>query len=173
MNKYQLYIAALLLLGLGSSPVLAQLYENRDENGNVIYTDTPPSSGGKQLKLPKVNVLPSPKPLNLNFEPKAKKFKYHRFSISNPDDESVVYINTTNLSINVEVFPSLRRDLGHSLKIIMDGETLVENTLTYLLGDADRGSHTLRAVIIDKQGKSVAKTAPVTVHIKKPIAAGL
>lgn len=157
---------------LAFSAAYAQVYQSTDEDGNTVYTDTPGANpGAKELKLPPVNIIPSPSSTELEFEVKQPAFdpeKYRLLEIAAPQNDATVFIRTTNLPIEVKLLPPVKRALGHRLVVLWDGETLFENQTAYVLDDADRGTHTLTAQVIDEKGKILIKSPPVSVHIRKP-----
>lgn len=44
-----------LLMGL-SCASYAQVYKSIDADGNVVYSDTPPATGGEEIQIPEANV---------------------------------------------------------------------------------------------------------------------
>ncbi|HEX7028433.1 MAG TPA: DUF4124 domain-containing protein [Gammaproteobacteria bacterium] len=147
----------------------AQVYRSTDEDGNPVYSDTP-GTNAQELKLPPVNIIPSG-PTELNFEVKQPEFdleKYRTLEIVAPQNDASVFINTANLPIEVKLLPPVKRALGHSLVVLWDGKVLFENQNSYLLGDADRGTHVLEARVVDEKGKILIRSQPVNVHIRKP-----
>lgn len=163
-------VAAILGI-LALSAANAQVYESTDEAGNPVYTDTPGSPEAKELKLPPVNIIPSPSSTGLNFDVKEPDFnleKYQSLEIVAPQNDATVFIRTTNLPIEIKLLPPVRQALGHRLLILWDGEILLENQTSYLLDDADRGTHTVLAQVVDEKGKILIKSKPVSVHIRKP-----
>lgn len=163
---------AVIIGMLAFSVANAQIYQSTDEAGNPVYTDTPGSDpAAKELKLPPVNIIPSPSPTGMNFDVEQPAFdpgKYQSIKIIAPQNDATVFIRTTNLPIEVKLLPPVKQALGHRLLVLWDGEPLFENQTTYLLDDADRGTHTLLAQVVDENGNILIKSQPVSVHIRKP-----
>lgn len=153
-------------------PVLAaadQLYKSVDEDGNVAYTDIPPDENAQEIKLPKVNITPAIKPVDLNRKNKSATPEYRSLKIIAPEHDSTVFINTSNLNIDVQVIPAVMSESGHSLQILMDGNILSEGSRTSMvLDEVDRGAHTISAKVIDQNGRIIILSDPVVVHIRKP-----
>lgn len=160
-------VAGVFCLATSLLPVRAQIYESVDEGGAREYSDI---SGGKELKLPPVNVMPAAKPMQLDFDPRqaSSQVKYSSLEVLSPVNDTTVHINAANLPIEVRLMPPVRRDLGHRLLILLDGESIAENQSSYVLGDADRGTHVISAQVVDENGKAVISSEPVIVHIHKP-----
>lgn len=149
----------------------AQVYRSTDEAGNTVYTDTPGSSEAKELKLPPVNIVPAPSKSGLNFDVKQPDFdleKYQLLEIVAPKNDTTVFIRTTNLPIEVKLLPPVKQALGHRLQVLWDGQVLFENQTSYVLDDANPGTHTVLAQVVDEKGKILIKSKPVNVHIRKP-----
>lgn len=164
-------VAAIIGILALTTAASAQVYRSTDEAGNPVYTDAPGSPDAKELKLPPVNIIPSPSSTGLNFDVKQPEFnleKYQSLEIVAPQNDATVFIRTTNLPIEVKLLPPVKRGLGHRLLVLWDGETLFENQTSYLLDNADRGTHTLSAQVVDEKGKTLIKSSPVNVHIRKP-----
>lgn len=148
----------------------AQVYRSTDQDGNPVYSDTPSAPDAQELKLPPVNIIPSG-PSGLDFEVKQPEFdleKYRTLEIVAPQNDATVFINTANLPIEVKLLPPVKRALGHRLVILWDGNVLFENQNSFLLDDADRGTHVLEARVMDEKGKILIQSQPVNVHIRKP-----
>jgi hypothetical protein len=154
-----------------STATIAQdVYQTKDAQGNVIYTDKePPGGGGRKLTLPPVNVLDPAKQMDLDIQPKAdsSSFTYRALEVTSPQDNQTIFIATSNLPIAVKVIPPLNWELEHRLQILLDDQVLTENQQNYVLEDADRGSHVIAARILDKNRQLVIESKPVTVHIQK------
>lgn len=155
-------------------PVLAtadQLYKSVDEEGNAVYTDIPPDEKAQEIKLPKVNITPSIKAFDLNTHAKsaAEPPKYRSLKVISPEHNSTIFINTSNLAIQVQAIPAVMSESGHSLQILLDGNILSEGTRTSMaLDTVDRGSHIIITKVIDDKGKVIISSEPVVVHIRKP-----
>lgn len=163
----------LFLFLLPLAPAQAEVYQTRDEQGNVIYTDVPPKEGAPSVKLPPVNVFEAP---DLEFPRKtsastAGEFKYQKLEITAPQNNETIFINTANISIRISLLPAINRAAGHRLEILWDGQVLTQNQLSYQIDEADRGEHVIEAQVVDKDGGVLISATPVTVHVKQPFVA--
>lgn len=160
-----------ILLLLPAAPGFAEVYQTRDEHGNTVYTDVPPTEGAPAVKLPPVNVLPAPDPFEFPRKTSAStagEFKYHKLEIVSPVDNETIFINTTNIPIEVRLLPGVNRGAGHRLELLWDNRVLVQNQLSYQIADADRGEHVIEARVIDENDQVLIRAAPVTIHVKQP-----
>jgi hypothetical protein len=149
----------------------AQVYRSTDEAGNTVYTDTPGSPDARELKLPPVNIVPAHPVTRLNVNEKRPDFdleKYRLLEIVAPQNDATVFIRTANLPIEVKLLPPVKRTLGHRLQVLWDGQVLFEDQTSHVLDDANPGTHTVLAQVIDENGKILIESKPVNVHIRKP-----
>jgi hypothetical protein len=170
MSRIAATILLVCLAGTGAAQQEQEVYRSTDEQGTPSFSDKPERPDSEQIELRGPSVVPAPKGAQINFDFKQPepKVKYNKVEITSPENDAVVYIRTTNIAIQAKVSPPVRNDKGHRLQITLDGEVLVEGTSSYTLDDAHRGTHTLTARIVDKEGRTVAESDPVKVHIKKP-----
>jgi hypothetical protein len=156
---------------LAATPGMAEVYQSRDEYGNIIYTDVPPTEGAPEVKLPPVNVFKAPdNPPDSSQKSNTastEEFKYQKLEIISPANDETIFINTTAISIEVKVLPGLNRAAKDRLQILWDDRVLVENQLSYKIDAADRGDHVIKAQVIDQNNK-VLISAASSVHVKQP-----
>jgi hypothetical protein len=168
MNARPLFFLTLCCLVI---PGMAEVYQTRDEYGNIIYTDVPPKEDAPEVKLPPINVFEAPRgPLEPSLKSSAKtadEFKYQQLEILSPPNNETIFINTTKISIAIKVLPGINRGANHRLQILWDGQVLAQNQLTYQIDQAERGEHLIKAQILD-QNDQVLMSATSTVHVKQP-----
>ena len=165
-------ISLLLLPGLS----LAEIYKTFDEQGNVVYTDTPSESRPSE-KVKLRPITPLPKPVynyapNSSSSPSASQsktgaFKYQSLKISSPANDSTVR-NQGNFQVKVAVVPKLQKN--HKLRLLVNGEVLAgpQKSPVFSVKNMFRGSHQLQVEIIDNKRKAV-KTASSTINVHRPI----
>jgi hypothetical protein len=167
MNR--LAIAALLLV-----PLIAhgQIYKSVDENGNTVYSDTPPIGGGEveSVDLPAINrTLPPPDiPSRVQQEPKEEAVKMS-IAIVSPAEDAVIPVGAAgNFSVSAELNTPLTG--GAQVQLLMDGVAIEtpQSILSWSLTNVFRGSHILTIDILDESGSSLAVSEPVTIHVRRP-----
>jgi hypothetical protein len=169
MNIRPLFFLTLCCL---VTPGMAEVYQTKDEDGNIVYTDVPPTEGAPELKLPPVNVFKAPRETLESQKSSARvadEFKYQSLEILSPPNNETILINTTNITIEIKVLPGLNRSANHRLQILWDGELLAENQLTYKIDQADRGEHIIKAQIVDQNNQVLISTTS-SLHVKQPSA---
>jgi len=154
----------------------ASLYKGLDEEGNVTYSDTP-FENAEKMTPPPITVLDAPKKAPAA-APKAEKegsdkvveTTYKNFKISAPKNGQTIW-NVPDLTVAVQMTPSLNTEQGHTVWLLMDGKILAKNSRSMLMqiGRADRGQHKLQAQIRNKKGKVINKSKSITIHIKNTV----
>ncbi len=167
-NDMQRFSVICLILCL-SALSAADVYRWVDEEGNVVYSDRP-IPGAEQLKSISVQTIslpPVPAPAAQAAPPLAQPKRYLSFAIIQPSDDQAIRDNAGNISVSVLVEPSLYNELGHKLQLYLDGAPWGEagGTVEYTLPNLDRGTHQLKAQVLDGDGAVVATTDAVTFHL--------
>ena len=167
MNKLLL----ILLLAIPMA-VTAQIYKSVDENGDTVYSDTPPSDGSSSEKIQTgtINSV-TPPPQVHRPQPvieKKKKEEELRVEIVSPAQDTTIAIGYVgNFSVSAEVKPSM--PAGASAQLLMDGETVGArmSPTSWTLTNTFRGTHNLAVTITDSQGKELAVSPTLTVHVMR------
>ena len=97
-------VRLLLLLALTVSSVAsAQVYRTTDEQGNVIFTDTPPPGGAEEVKLNRTNTTPATElaepPEPTEEEPAEEEDIEYTIRISAPADGSTIPMGTGSFTV--------------------------------------------------------------------------
>ena len=179
MRMLLLSLVFLAPAGLAADPV----YRYTDEKGVIHYTDKPPSKDAKPVQLPPLqtfpatpvapgpstaSVTPLPGPVLIEPMPIGTRFS---LSISSPTPDQIFREIGGGMNVSVAVMPGLVR--GYGLVYYVDGKARnadPTDATTFSLPDLDRGSHTVAVAMIGPDGKEVARSEPVTVHFKLPVA---
>jgi len=160
-------------------PVSAQVYKSVDENGTVIYSDTPPAKDAKPIKLRPISIVEAPDypkaaevaadkaEKDSGFSLRSLRSNYKDFAIVAPkQDESIWHPQgpvTAAWNTRYQLQP------GMQVTMILDGKEQAPTTAQIIpLGNLDRGEHKLRAVLTDARQRNIASTATVTFHIRRP-----
>jgi hypothetical protein len=153
----------LVISSLAVAPAAAQrIYRYTDADGNVVFTDNPPTQGATEVNLPPVNTFASPnRPLDLDSDlPGGQHPGYQEFSIVSPTSGEAIRDNAGNVSVKLRLRPGLHR--GDTIDYVLNGQSIASGRSTSAtLTKMDRGSHTIEAVVRDTKGKVVAQTGSV------------
>ena len=151
----------------------AAVYRYIDENGNVAFSDEP-VDGGVRVEVspaPAIDLKDLPP---LGTEPKADSRRsaakaaptYEHIDLKSPRDDQAVRANGGNVSLEVDLKPALRTDLGHRFAVKLDGRRLDRTwSENPQLTAVDRGTHQLQVMVVDASGEPLIKTDTITFHV--------
>ena len=174
-----LLLSSAILISSGIAS--ARFYKSVDEQGNIVYSDTP-TPGAEQLTPPPISTvdsLPKPepstdteaKPGEETGEEVAKKppTRYTKFSIVSPQNEATIWDNNGSVPVSLLLEPPLDTENGHSVWVYVDGKAVVRKSQSMVqpLSGIDRGAHKIRAEIRDDKRKTLKRTNNITVHMKR------
>ncbi|UCB54109.1 MAG: DUF4124 domain-containing protein [Thiotrichales bacterium] len=174
-----LMLSSAILISTGIAS--AQFYKSVDEQGNIVYSDTP-TPGAEQLKPPPISTvdsLPKPEPsTDTEAKPgeetgeeaeKKPPTRYTKFSIVSPQNEATIWDNNGSVPVSLLLEPPLDTENGHSVWVYVDGKAFVRKSQSMVqpLSGIDRGAHKIRAEIRDEKRKTLKRTNNITVHMKR------
>jgi Domain of unknown function (DUF4124) len=140
-----------------------KVYKWVDAQGNVLYTDQP-RKGAQEIKIAKQP--PSAAPASF-VSLQEDRSRYSAVMLSVPTNEDTIRDNEGNVKIAVNVVPPLRADLGDRIRLSLDGALESDvNSSEVVLSGLDQGTHTLQAVVTDKDGRVLARSDPVEFYLK-------
>ncbi len=170
--KHNFFILFLLVY---SSTIFADIYIQKDEQGNVIYSDTPLKNNAAIVAPPSTTT--SKKSASEN---KTEEFAtsldqkvsidriapYKKFVIISPKDQDTIQ-NQPIIPIQVSIDPVLRK--GDKIQLFLDGTMWgAPNESTSLnINILERGTHKLFAAIIDQNQKVLQKTNEITIYVHR------
>lgn len=87
-------------------------------------------------------------------------------AIENLDDGQVVWNDARRLELVFDIRPALAAARGHRLEVYVDDErrAVLRDGSRVVLEDIDRGSHRVRAEIVDAGGRVLASSGEITIH---------
>lgn len=165
-------IVLVILLLWVRVPAAEEIYRWSNEDGGVTYSDQPPppQADGNRIKpemLPRLQVIPA---ITAPSEPPAIEpavndltKTYQIFSVAQPLGQSAVRANDGDLTVVLNVQPGLWVAAGHNIQLYLDGKPAAQGAQTsFQLTNLDRGSHSIRAEILDQNGQSLVSTDTVS-----------
>ena len=171
----------LLTLLLTFAPsVFAEVYKTVDENGNVTYTDQPPTPDAKPVKLRELSVISpvrSPKKEVVEEESVAEgqievtslkdlKRGYKDFAITNPTPDQTLWGTQNQATITWD--SRYRLQPGMQIMVYIDGVAQEPSTGNAMIVEKLwRGQHEVYADLVDARNRRIARTETVTFHIKQ------
>ena len=159
-----------VLLLLMAAPVSAgSVYKTVDEEGNVSYTDNPPSEGDRAepVDLPAINTQPA---LEVKLKPKEqppKETGYKEVSILSPAQDATIPPGQRNVVVQVFLEPALKP--SHRVQLLHNGNPHGQPAFatSFTIDELIRGMHTLQAQVVDESDAVVASSQTVTIHVKR------
>lgn len=168
----RLLVLALLLAPLAS--LADTVYRTVDENGNVIFTDTPPADGSAsdRIDIRRTNTVEATRPPppateseTAEDEPAGPEYE---IVITAPANETSIPRGPGNFSVSVSVSPGLKKYDG--LQLFMDGTPWgsPQRDTMWDLTNVFRGQHDITVAVVDGDGQTLAMSSPVRVFVHRP-----
>jgi hypothetical protein len=168
-------MSRLLLVLLFCLPLMvaAQVYKSVDKNGNMVFSDKPPTDGSSSEKLSSggTNTLAPPPQVHRPAPVIKEKNIEYKVAIIEPTQDTTIPIGYVgNFLVNAEVTPALPS--GASAQLQMDNVAAgqSQSALSWTLNNTFRGTHILTVTITDSKGSTLAVSDPRTVHVMRTIA---
>lgn len=162
--RYLLIIALFITL-----PLSAEVYRSVDKDGNVVFSDEE-SPGSEKVIVPEVQTISPPAAGPSTYKrPALKTMAYKELAVASPADDEAVRDNAGNISVSVTFQPELF--FGDTLVLYMDGTEVGSNKQgSFSLKNVDRGTHQLRAVIKDSNGRIRKSSKSSSFHMLRHFA---
>ena len=159
---------------LGTS-AQTRIYKIVDAQGNVTFTDKPPSANNRDASTVKLNEINISAPTSERDraeqtspqDDNETKTKY-TVSISSPPDSTTIPMGPGNFSITANVSPALEN--GAQLQLSMNG-TLYGDPQTssvWVLSNVLRGAHDFSVSVVSQDGLQLVKSSPVRIYVLRP-----
>ncbi len=158
-------LTCLIVVFLAPATAPADIYRSVDENGNIVFSDTP-SEGAEKIDVEEAQTVESPRTKPFKYEPPESEPAppYKQVAIISPENDKSVRANSGDISVKIAVNPALR--LNHQLEVLMDGNQVASGrAMSVDLENVARGTHTLQARVIARNGKTIMSSEPVTFHL--------
>lgn len=143
-----------------------KIYVWVDENGKVVYSDTP-RPGAEEVEVKEKNVISSNIDTSiLDINPKVIEDKFE-VSITQPEPNQTIRDNTGSLLVQGRIKPLFKQ--GFKIRLLLDNEIYKkpQSFAQFRLSNIDRGEHQLKLELIDDKGKVIASSTPVTFYMHR------
>lgn len=178
MKHGALCLASLILLFSSALTAETKIYHWVDKQGKSHFSDTAaPQPGVEEIRVSNQNLLfnnSSQEPATVQKNelfPESEQEKQeaiiYQASITSPQDDSSIRSNDGTLDIHVTTMPEKQNN--QKLQLFLDGKTLGEPQISPTIRalNIDRGTHQVQVYLLDEDGKKLAKTQIVTVHLQR------
>ncbi|WP_394176550.1 DUF4124 domain-containing protein [Thalassotalea litorea] len=156
----------LSLLAANSLQAKSKIYAWKDEQGNVVFSDTP-KPGAELIEVEdQQTIITSVDTSILDITPRAKVEEF-QVSINQPEDHATIRDNAGSIYISGQVSPVFKR--GLSVQLIFNGEKHGEpqTRSVFILRNVDRGEHKIKLELINNQGKVIASSKERTIYLHR------
>jgi len=146
-----------------------KIYTWIDRRGNRIYSDQP-REGAEEMQIEKGtdfdgDAITVKKSSQLKVLPSPDK-SYKTLAIVSPPNDATIRNNQGSFQVAVSMAPNLFP--GHRTLVKIDGQEVGKSgSSIFLVNNIDRGTHTIIASIVTKEGKVVMTSEPVVVHVHR------
>jgi hypothetical protein len=167
---YRVLLLALLLAPI--SCLADSVYRTTDEQGNVVFSDTPPANTAdtvERIDIQPINTAAPPEPLATpTAKPEQPEGTPFNVTITDPANETSFPMGPGNFSARARVEPDMPNN--GNLQLFVDGTPWgdPQRGATWALTNVFRGQHDLTVGLIDSAGESVAMSEPVRVYVHRP-----
>jgi len=183
MTRHLHHVVVIAVLLWATWPVDAKVFKYEDENGNIVFSDTPPDRGNAASdtsnREKKTEIIEISEPNSFQSDRQAyvsgsdttgnadsSATDYSPVEISSPQEDASIRENSGNITVVVAGQTSLLA--GHKLVLILDGKaTSLPGSGAFTLTNLDRGTHVLRVDIMDRRQKLVLAGIPRTFHLQR------
>lgn len=170
-----LLLLAGLTLSLAAQP--QEIYRWIDKDGQVHYSDQPGAANAERVILADPNAYES-EPSFGDYAPAASAPEdtdtgadevapYESLAIVQPTPDQVFFGADATVVVAAELDGTLRSD--HTVVFFVNGNRRPAGPgLGLELQNLDRGSHFLRAAVLDRNGDPVITSQQITFHVREP-----
>ncbi len=132
-------------------------------DAEVVITVDPPASSSSSSPAP----YSSQSSNDGDESNEANETGYSQFSIAKPESDETIRSNEGIVNISFFITPGLRS--GHKIAVTLDGQKLKDqmSSTQFSLKDLPRGTHTLKADIVDAKGQTLSSTNAVSFHLRQ------
>ena len=164
------------------------VYRVTDEQGNITFTDQPEANSGviERQRVSVINLMRAPMPpkpddnsaahslvVNSGSAASASSIQpYTQAIIVSPREGSTLRNTAGAMTVELSLMPPLQA--GHQVQLWVDGQrygSAIKAT-TLHVANIERGPHQLICRVLNADGRPVAITAAVSVHVKRPFNRG-
>ncbi|MGQ0384289.1 MAG: DUF4124 domain-containing protein [Gammaproteobacteria bacterium] len=167
----------LLLAGLSLSLAAwpQEIYRWVDKDGVVHYSDQPGAPGAVRVAVIDPNTFSAEESTDAGSaadngaggDEEPQESSYQRLAIVQPQADQVFFGADATVTVAVELDGTLQPD--HTLVFFVNGNRRpADGGLALTLSNLDRGSHFLRASVLDRNGQPLITSQQLAFHIREP-----
>lgn len=161
-----------LAAALLSPPAVSQeIYKWVDKDGVVHYSDQP-GPGAERITVSGAAARPAeepgtPAPYSSERPPEQPQGPaYQSISITSPAMDESFFGAAADVDVQIELDGEIQP--GHEIALYLDGQRVSNDGPTATLSGVTRGTHSLRAAVIDDAGNTLVTSPDVAFHVRQP-----
>lgn len=170
-----LLFAIAVCIGAVPNGFAQTVYKVTDKDGNVTFTDTPPSDQeavveAQTVHSPNTSAAVTPAPIDESDDATVTEPISYETLIVSPAEAATIPMGPGNFSVDAIVRPALSQ--GERVVLTLDGEPVgtPQRMTTWQLTNVYRGEHRLQVVRVNAEGARVNASSERTVYVMRPIA---
>lgn len=137
-----------------------------DENGKVVYSDTP-RPGAEVVEVKEKNIISSNIDTSiLDIKPKVLEDKFD-VEITQPKNNQTIRDNTGSVLVQGRIKPVFKQ--GFKIRLLFDNKPYgsPQSYALFRMSNIDRGEHILQFELLNNTGKVIASSSPVTFYMHR------
>lgn len=166
-----LSITLYLLFTFSSTQAISEVYKYKDEAGNIIYSDSPPSNQPNlaPAELPPVIYHPATVPVEREKKETVSTEKL-TVSISTPEQDAFILPTQQNFSVSASLSRTLQPN--ESITLFVNGKPngSAGQTTSWTVENLSRGEYSLNVIVTNDQNKTIATSGATTIFVQRTIA---
>ncbi|WP_019029506.1 DUF4124 domain-containing protein [Colwellia piezophila] len=168
MIKLLLFTLLIITIAAPVHPSTAKIYVWRNENGVLVFSDSP-KAGAVEVKTKPGNVIQSSTSVDtavLDITPQVTVEEYE-IAIDTPKNNATIRDNTGSIYIAGGIKPRFKR--GLEVQLFLDGKPhqKPQTHSMFSLRNIDRGEHKIKMLLLDEKGKVIASSTSVTFYMHR------
>ena len=168
MLKLLLFTFLLMTLAIPVHPETAKVYVWRNEQGILVFSDTP-KPGAEVVITEPDNIIQSSSTYDikvLDITPKETTEQYE-IAITIPKNNATIRDNTGSIYISGSIQPRFKP--GWNVQLVLDDKQhgKPQNHSIFSLKNIDRGEHKIKMLLLNDKGKIIASSTSVTFYMHR------
>lgn len=150
-------------------------YKWVDKNGVVHYSDRP-APGAEKVEVREAQTFTAPRPTTsarpasqrTPGSPEISLASYDKLDLWKPENDETLQNIGTNLDVRLRLEPELQP--GHAIWLYLDSKRvdgLPQAGEAFTVPNVFRGTHTIHAIVADREGKPLVRSETITFHVQQ------
>ena len=161
-------ILAGMMFALAAEP--QEIYRWVDKDGVVHYADQPGAPDAERVQIARGNeyeATPAESGDVTRYRQPPTSLPYDSLTITRPTPDQMFFGADASVTVSADLGGTLQSD--HTLVFFLDGNRVpTENGGSAQLSNLERGSHVLRATVLDENGADLISSQQITFHVQLP-----